>query len=260
MIASGPESDDAGDRAPSEVEVPHVDRMARPAPGPPAFPLILAAIVAGLIAVAGGEAANEIIPPEKVHVHALGGDLEVDSRDTPRVVTQTSAVAFGMLGLSLGLLFGISGGLARRPYRGGRIALAAGFGGLLGAGLGVAVALGLVPMVMEARQSFSDPPIWYGIVHHLTATAPLGLVAGLAFATGWGDRRWILRASLAAMGGAIAGSVAADILGAIAFPLARTDSPLAETMTSRFIPRLLVTIGTAAALIATPLPEESTPS
>lgn len=260
MIASGPDSDDAGDRALPQAVVPRADESARPMPGLPRLPLIVAAIVAGLIAVAGGEAANEIIPPEKVHIHAIGGDVEVDSRETPKVVTQTSAVAFGALGLSLGLLFGISGGLSRRPIRAGRMALASGVGGLLGAGLGVSVALGLVPIVMDARLRYSDPPIWYGIVHHLTAAAPLGLIAGLAFSIGLGDRRMVLRAALAAMGGAIAGSVASDILGAIAFPLARTDSPLAETMTSRFTARLLVTIGTAAALLATPLPEEPTSS
>ncbi len=260
MVASGPESDDAGDRALPQAVAPTADESARHMPGLPRLPLMVAAIVAGLIAVAGGEAANEIIPPEIVHIHALGGDIAVNSRDTPKVVTQTSALAFGTLGLALGALFGMAGGVSRRPIRVSRIALASGVGGLLGAGLGVAVALGLVPIVMNVRQRYSDPPIWYGIVHHLTATAPLGLVAGLAFSIGWGDRRLILRAALAAMGGAIAGSVSSDIFSAIAFPLARTDSPLAETMTSRFAARLLVTFGTALALVATPLPEEPTTS
>lgn len=260
MIASWPEGDGAGDRAPSQVDAPTSDEAARPTPRPPALPLAVAAIVAGLIAAAGGEVANEIIPPDLVHFEAFGHDAILPTRETPKVVTQTSAIAFGTLGLALGASLGIAGGLSRRPIRVGRIALAAEVGGLLGAGFGVAMAFGLVPIAMDARAGNSDPPIWYGIVHHLLATAPLGLAAGLAFAIGGNDRRMILRATLAAMGGAIAGSVASDVLGAIAFPLARTDSPLAETMPSRIVARLLVTMGTAAAVVATPLPNEPTSS
>ena len=53
---------------------------------------------------------------------------------------------------------------------------------------------------------------------------------------------------MAGLVGAVVGAVAFDLVGAFAFPLAKTDSPISQTWATRLLARLLVTIGTAASL------------
>ena len=109
---------------------------------------VVAGIVAGSAAFGIGEGTAELIPPEKVQFNVFGQTRGMASRDTPRVVTRTAALAFGVLGLCLGGCLGIAGGVARRR------AAAAVTGGLLGAVLGAvrgrgrhAGALAVVPRI-----------------------------------------------------------------------------------------------------------------
>jgi hypothetical protein len=76
----------------------------------------------------------------------------------------------------------------------------------------------------------------------------LGALAGLAFAVGLGERPLWVRALTAGFIGALVGAVAFELIGAVAFPGAKTDDPISRTWATRLMARLLVTAATAAAL------------
>ncbi len=171
---------------------------------------------------------------------------ESKSRAIPRAITRSAALAFGVLGLCLGGTLGIAGGLTRRSMP---AAAAAGVLGLfLGAILGAVATLVSVPRSIEIRSQYPNNDLIIGIIIHCGIWGPLAAVAGLAFAVGLGDRRLIGRAIASGFAGAIAGALAFDLIGAFAFPLARTDFPISLTGTSRLLARLLVGFGTAAAI------------
>ena len=75
---------------------------------------VVAGIVAGLAAFGIGEGTAELIPPETVQFSVFGQARGMATRDTPRVVKRTAALAFGVLGFCLGGCLGIAGGVARR--------------------------------------------------------------------------------------------------------------------------------------------------
>jgi hypothetical protein len=77
----------------------------------------------------------------------------------------------------------------------------------------------------------------------------LGALAGMAFAIGLGDRRLLGRALTAGFLGAVLGTVVMELIGAAFFASAATVNPISETLPTRLMARLLVTIGTAAGLI-----------
>jgi hypothetical protein len=74
----------------------------------------LGGLVAGLAAFGIGEATSELIPPETVHQNVIGSRTTIITRNTPRVVTRSGALASGKLGACLGGCLGMAGGLARR--------------------------------------------------------------------------------------------------------------------------------------------------
>jgi hypothetical protein len=201
-------------------------------------------IIAGLAAFGIGEATREWVPPEKVRTNFFGAVRERVTRDSPRVAIRTAALAFGVMGLCLGGCLGITGGLARRSLP---ASVAGGLlGAVLGALLGAGVTLGLLPFFMQMRSQFRNNDLVIGMLVHGVIWGPLGAAAGLAVAIGLGEPRLIGRAVAAGFAGAVVGSVAFDVIGAFAFPLAKTDSPISQTWTSRLLARLLVSVGTAA--------------
>jgi hypothetical protein len=81
----------------------------------------------------------------------------------------------------------------------------------------------------------------------------VGASAGLALAVGLGERHVAGHAVMAGLLGAVLGSIAFDMIGAAAFTNARTFQPISDTWPTRLLARLLVTIGTDAA-VAVSLP------
>jgi len=206
--------------------------------------VVVAGVVAGLAAFGVGEATSELIPPDTVQFNFFGAKRETVSRDTPRVVRRTTALAYGVLGVCLGGCLGFAGDVARRS------AAASVAGGLLGAVLGAVLGgqatLWLLPSLLELRQNHRDLDMIIGMLIHGVIWGPLGAAAGLAFAIGLGDSRLTGRALAAGLVGAVLGAVAFDLVGAFAFPLAKTDSPISLTWPSRLLARLLVCVATAA--------------
>jgi hypothetical protein len=77
----------------------------------------------------------------------------------------------------------------------------------------------------------------------------LGAAAGLAFATGLRKATLCARTLAAGWLGAVLGTIAFEMIGAMFFSMAETDEPISETWPTRLMARLLVTVGTAVILI-----------
>ncbi len=205
--------------------------------------IVLGGLVAGLVAFGIGEATSQLIPPDTVEMNVMGGRSTVLSRSTPRVVTRSGALAFGILGACLGGCLGIAGGLARRSASAAMIW--GSVGSVLGLTLGAGLSFALFPSYFWARDNYSLDELIASIALHGLIWAPLGGAAGLALALGLGERQLCGRALAAGLMGALLGAVAYDLIGALLFPLARTADPVAATALNRLVSRLMVSLATA---------------
>lgn len=218
-----------------------------PAAGPAAlWPAALAAgLIAGVAAWLIGEAAHEYFEPAEVEKIVMGHKTRNPTFETQNDATvKNSLVAFGSLGCLLGMALGAGSGLARRAPRSAAMAAVIGLvlGGLAGAGATAVV----LPTALRTRSVNQDDLIRPFLVH-AGLWAPLGAAGGLAFGLGAGRRGSAL--ATAAIGGAVGallGTAAYDLIGGLAFPLARTDTAISLTWLTRLIARLCVTLGTVA--------------
>jgi hypothetical protein len=215
--------------------------------------LASAGLAAGLVAFGLGEATYGIVPAEKVR-QVMGGTPVLMPNQKTRIVADAAngAVAFGVLGLCLGGCLGIAGGLARRS------SIGAVSGGLLGAILAGALGLGvswmLLPRFLSLRFAYFDYDLEISGAMHGLIWGLLGAVAGLAFAVGRGEFRLIGRALAAGLAGAVLGTIAYEVIGASFFTMDKTGEPVSESLTTRLMARLFVTVGTAV-LVALVLSE-----
>jgi hypothetical protein len=205
-------------------------------------------LVAGLAAFGIGEATSDLIPAEPEQINFMGTMQWSVTKQSPRVLSRVAAVGFGVLGACLGGSLGIAGGLARRPVSAAAPAAGGLLGAVLGAALGAGTSLALVPPLLDLYFGHKDMEILTGMFSHSVIWGPLGAAAGLAFAVGLGERRLIGRALVAGLAGALLGTVVFDFVGALAFPLAKTDALFSETWPTRLLARLIISLGTAAAL------------
>jgi len=185
----------------------------------------------------------------------MGTKVMVPSPETVKVAaTKNAALAFGALGLCLAGSLGVVGGLASRqassPVRGGLV------GAVVGLAVGAGASLGLIPLSLEAQLDYPEYDLILSLASHATIWGLLGASAGLAFATGVGERRLIAEASMAGLAGAVLGAVMFELLGGAFFSLAETGKPISATWLTRLLARLLVTMGTAFA-VATRLPNKA---
>jgi hypothetical protein len=168
---------------------------------------------------------------------------------TPTVATENvaaarnGAVAFGVFGLFLGGCLGLAGALARRP----RFAVAAaGLGSILGFAAGAGASLALLPLCIDSKIRYPANDLVITFLMHGAIWGLLGAVAGLAFAVGLGERNFWVRALVTGFAGALIGAVAFDLIGVLAFPMAKTDDPISRTWVTRLMARLMVTVATTA--------------
>jgi len=213
----------------------------------------LAGLLAGLIAFGVGEAIYKVIPVELVlqDVMMTNQKAMLPSVKTENAaMAKNAALAFGVLGVSLGGLLGIAGGLARRSIA---TAVAAGLlGTVLGLSLGAGLSLGLLPSSLQAQFDYFDQDLLISLAMHALIYGLLGASAGLAFAVGLGERRLLGRALTAGLMGAVLGAVSFELIGAALFASAATVKPISETWPTRLLAQLLVTMGTATALVLLP--------
>jgi hypothetical protein len=226
--------------------VPH-DAASLPAAGRVAlWPAALAAgLIAGVAAWLIGEAAHEFFEPAEVEVIRMGQQTRGPNFDTENEATLKNAVlAFGSLGGVLGMALGVGAGVARHAPRSAAMAALAGL--MLGALAGAGTAAIVLPPALRSRSFREDDLLWPFLVHAALWT-PIGAAGGMAFGLGAGRRGSALAAS--ALGGALGalfGTAAYELIGGLAFPIARTDDVISLTWPTRLIARLGVTLGAAA--------------
>ncbi len=232
---------DTIDSAPVERPMP---------PAPPRRGLWLGALTAGLLAGLIGWIAGERVYMifEPTPAKARGTSVppeEIERVEREQLVARTKegAINFGVLGGVTALALGLMGGWARRNALAASIAAIAGL--VLGSGVGTAAAVVLVRVFYRSVDPTSDSLIVPMLVH-ATLWASIGLTAGLAFGIGLGGRDRIIRVTVGAMLGAIGGALLCEVLGVLAFPLAKTHLPVSGSMTTRLCAHLALTLFIAA--------------
>jgi hypothetical protein len=219
--------------------------------------LLASAFVVGFASFGVGEAAPALVPPSRDFPPEMLKSrqqipMELERR-TQVSKDRSASIAYGSLGLALGLALGAVGGLTRRNAR---AALAAGLTGVvLGGAAGAGATALLVPSYHAARKAASDDDVTSDLAlalrTHAGIWAAVGASAGLAFGLGLGGGGRMARAAVGALLGAGLAAVFYEFVGALAFPLAQTFRPVAESFAPRLLAHLSVAVGAAAgALLA----------
>jgi hypothetical protein len=212
------------------------------------FWVALAGLLAGVVAFGVGEMIHELIPAQKVEVHVPGRVVMAPSVETTNVAdARNGALTFGVLGLCLAGFLGIAGGVAQRSAS---ATVGAGLSGsILGLVGGAGVSGALLPFFFKMQPAYQEYELLLSMIMHGSIWGLTGAAAGLAFALGLGETRLCGRALAAGFLGALLGTVAFELIGAMLFPFANTGWPISTTWTTRLIARLLVCVATAAGVI-----------
>jgi len=206
----------------------------------------MAGLIAGFSSWLIGEATHgRFGPPTLVAISGSGGGFlsasDVHKLDMAKRAAQTldATLVFGSLGAVLGLTFGLAGGFARGSARAALSAAIAGLicGGIVGAG----VTQVILPIYFEVFNSDTNDLI-VGILFYMVISSAIGAVGGAVFGSGLADRSCAVRAAVGGLLGAAAGVLVYQIVGAVAFPIAETTSPISATWGTRLLARLAVTI------------------
>ena len=225
--------------------------------------MLPAALVAGVLAAglswAAGEAAvgrfdvETLADPE---AGPLGGLVDKDIIRGGQV--REAAFIYGVQGALLGLLLGLAGGLAGRSARRGAIGGVAGM--LIGGAMAASASMGLFMAYLKGVDPNSGdlirPMLTHGAVWSL-----VGAAGGLGFGLGLGEgRASIVRATLAGLIGAVLGAVLYEVGGAILFPMAKTNDPIAESGPARLLAQAATCVLAALAVGLTVEPSKPTSS
>jgi hypothetical protein len=208
----------------------------------------LAGLLAGLAAFGAGEAIYELIPAEKSEIITMGKKAMATTPESTRVAdTRNAALTFGVLGLCLGGCLGMAGGVARRSTS--AVLIAGLLGSVMGMAVGAGVPLAILPYIFKIQPVQQDYELVFSMIVHASTWGLMGAAAGLAFAIGLRQPTLHGRAVLAGFAGAVLGTVAFDLIGAVFFPLASTGDAISKSWASRLMARLMVTLATAALVI-----------
>jgi hypothetical protein len=211
---------------------------------------LAAGIVAGIVSWLLGEPLVEHFKPKLHTVEKYGVVNQLPTAES-LIATEigNAALAFAILGGSLGLGLGLVGGLARGNVRAGLSA--AGVGAVLGAVAGMAASYCLIP-VFQARFDMVEQDLMIPLLTQGGIWAAVGAMGGLALGIGLGGWDRMARCVAGGLLGGVLGTVVYELAGAFVFPLDKTYQPLSETASSRLLARLAVTLCIAAtAVLAT---------
>ena len=157
------------------------------------------------------------------------------------VQQQQATAAYGMLGLALASVLGLTGGLAGGSKR-APLAGAVG-GGILGGLAGAGLSMVLVPVFFELSGDYNR--VLLLLLTHLAIFAGVGAIGGLAFGWGLGDRKAMIRCMFGGLVGALVGSFVSEVSNAVAFPLWHMYEPVPVKTRPRLLVHLWVAAGTA---------------
>ncbi len=205
---------------------------------------LTAGLIAGFASWQIGETYHGRFEPTLIPGKALGTPPEVleanfNSRQT--AVTREATFAYGVLGAVLGLALGLAGGAVRGSV--GTALVGAIVGTILGGAAGAGMTRVLLPIYHSNILLRSDKgDLLLAILIHGGSWSVIGAVGGAAFGIGLGDRRRAIAALFGGLVGAIAGVLAYEIIGSLAFPLDAITDPISATPETRLFARLAVTI------------------
>jgi hypothetical protein len=198
---------------------------------------LFAGLLAGVLAWAIGEAT--LLPEagyqnKKENIHVSVSEVGI----------RNGTISFGALGAVTGLALGLAGGMIRRSAP---LALIAGAIGLLVAGgAGAALSQVILPVYYEHS---ATGELTYSLMVHCGVWAGVGAAAGLACGIGLGGWRDVIRGLMGGACGALLAAIIYEFAGGILFPTALTDRPISQSVASRLLARLLVTVLVAAGVV-----------
>jgi hypothetical protein len=208
---------------------------------------LAAGLAAGSVAAIGGEAAYKLFRPPMMlpaNFDSLGQYDKPDvlsavlRKETPGVEAKNTAVAYGLLGAALGGALGLAGGLARRSARSGLTAALV--GALAGGAIGAILSAVLTPVFF--RELDPETGMMLGLMVHSGIWVPIGAASGLALGVGLGGRRTIALALFGGLAGAALGTMAYEVVNALAFPNGRLDQLIPDGRGSRILADLSVAV------------------
>jgi hypothetical protein len=211
---------------------------------------LIAGLAAGSVAGIGGEKAHNLFRPVLKYPDnwaqiGMYDRPDIESglirKETPGVEAKNTAIAYGLLGAALGGALGLAGGLSRRSARSGLTAALV--GALSGGAIGAIMSAVLIPVFY--RMIDPESGMMLGLMVHAGIWVPIGAASGLALGVGLGDRRAIALALLGGLAGAALGTMAFEVVNAIAFPNVRLDKPIPEERSSRILAVLSVAVFTS---------------
>ena len=216
-----------------------------------AWSLVLAAgLLAGLAGFGIGEAAPALIPPDLDLPQEIRASMRRNAEIERRMGIardRAATLAYGGLGMVLGLALGVAGGLVRRSPT---AAVAAGLAGLvLGAAAGAGATRVSLPYYHAARAAAHDEDktndLALALMTHGAIWAAVGAAAGLALGLGLGGGGRIARAILGGILGACLAAGIYEFAGAIMFPTHETFRPMAISAMPRLLAHLSVALWVA---------------
>ena len=150
---------------------------------------------------------------------------------------EVATLIFAGLGACFGFTMGIAGGAARKSASASAKAAVAGLilGGIFAGG----VAWGLLPIYFS-NQKAQDDDLLLPMLIHVGIASAVGAAGGAAMGIGLGGRTG--QTIVGGLAGAAGGAVLFEVIGALAFPTARTAEPISAAMASRLMLLLFVTV------------------
>jgi MFS family permease len=253
-----PTSSDASDVRPQPLDAglanqshPGLDQSPS-SPGRTWMLVLAAGLFAGLAGFGIGEVAPRFFPvsrelPPEIRRSSVQMTIELGRRSDVSH-DQSAALAYGGLGMILGLTLGVAGGLARRSP--GAAIVAGVVGMVLGGAAGAGMTRVLLPFYHATRAALSEADrnsdLALALETHGGIWLAVGAAAGLALGIGLGGGARTARAFLGGLMGAGVGAAIYEFGGAIVFPLAETFRPMAKQMPPRLSAHLAVALCVAA--------------
>jgi hypothetical protein len=234
--ATGPSDDPSGTATGSGDSRPDGGRRAG------RWTTLAVGLVVGGLAWLAGEAAERAFPARREWAtNRLGvRTLGVTPRTAADAGIRNVALSSGLFGGLLGAALGAAGALGRRPAA-VAVRRAALFGLGLGGVAGSGMALAIVPLYYRRFAILQPEGLVPPLLMHAGIWGAIGAAAGLAFGLGRAGRGpAAVKALLGGLAGAVLGAVLYEVIGALAFPMSRTFQPTAADWPPRLLARLLV--------------------
>ncbi len=215
------------------------------------------AVVSGLLAAIIGwtvsEGASQFIHWE-VRVRVEQGNrpdqgnrsvAELLMRLRQEAEARKASLFMGIFGAVLGMSLGAAGGLSRRSARAAKLCGLTGF--LVGAAVGTAIPLELVPIFYRSAGKPPDPA--FPLVVQTTLYATIGVVGGAAFGFALSGSYGAAKGLLAGAMGGILGATTFNLVHTVFYPLEWDLSPMPGTAVSRLLAHLCVAITLIACVV-----------